>query len=129
MVATVKGDITVQEDESLFIYQSTEQIRIAGSNLQDVTEASKVASGDGVGASFEQDGVGSARILRAFYVAQRRMNRFVGYFSPSGYHWTKVTREKSRTAVFLSWQHVWKPAGAVQCCGYVNAPCRTIFYR
>lgn len=39
VVAIVKADITVQENESLRIYQSTNQIRIAGSGFEDVTKA------------------------------------------------------------------------------------------
>ncbi|CAN0294216.1 unnamed protein product [Pylaiella littoralis] len=38
VVAIVKADITVQENESLRIYQSTNQIRIAGSGFEDVTK-------------------------------------------------------------------------------------------
>lgn len=44
VVATVKPDITVQQDENLLIYLSTEQIRIAGSGFEDDTEASETVS-------------------------------------------------------------------------------------
>lgn len=49
VVATVKPDITVQRDENLLIYQSTKQIRIAGSGLEDTTMASEVATAIVVG--------------------------------------------------------------------------------
>ncbi|CAN0353201.1 unnamed protein product, partial [Ectocarpus fasciculatus] len=38
VVATAKPDITIQQDENLLIYQSTKQIRIAGSGFQENME-------------------------------------------------------------------------------------------
>lgn len=40
VVAMVKADVTVQEDESLLVYQSSKQVRIAGSGFEDDMEAS-----------------------------------------------------------------------------------------
>lgn len=42
VVATVRPEIKVQQDNDLIVYQSTKQIRIAGSGFEHVTEASEV---------------------------------------------------------------------------------------
>lgn len=42
VVATARSGINVQLDEDLLVYQSTKQIRVAGSGFEHVTEASGV---------------------------------------------------------------------------------------
>lgn len=44
VVATVKPEITVQQDENLLIYQSTKEIRIAGSGFEEDMKASEVTT-------------------------------------------------------------------------------------
>ena len=41
VVATVKPDIRVHQDEDLLVYQSTKQLRIAGSGFERVSKASE----------------------------------------------------------------------------------------
>lgn len=55
VVATVKAGITVQEDERLLIYQSTKQIRIAGSGFEDAMKAGNSSAAIFVGACCQQD--------------------------------------------------------------------------